>query len=47
MTRDWHDGPGERKTVKKDKEEEKKIALVENYDSQGIHGQQAIHAITC
>ena len=26
MTRDCHDGPGERKTVKKDKEEEKKIS---------------------
>ena len=38
MTRDCHDGPGERKIVKKDKEEEKKIALVENYDSQRIHG---------
>ena len=24
MTRDYHDGPGERKAIKKDKDEEKK-----------------------
>ena len=38
MTREYHDGPGERKAIKKDKDEEKKIALVGNYDSQGIRG---------